>query len=141
MDQFVDLCNRGQENSDNYTLDVLNDFRFARFDHSLQNNLYFFNGPFTGALIAPAAFEFIYRFMSNKSEEYPEGYLNGDVLMSFFSMMKNADGSFTHTPGHERIPDNWYKRAVGDEYSIHSSTPTLSWQLSNTPSWRQHWNI
>ena len=118
MDQFTDLYNRGQANGDNYTLDVLNDFRSARFDHSLQNNPYFFNGPFTGVLVAPAAFEFIYRFMSNKSEEYPEGYLNGDVLMSFFSVTKNDDGSFTHTPGHEAIPDNWYKRAIGDEYSI-----------------------
>ena len=37
--------------------------------------------------------------------------------MSFFSMIKNADDSFTHSPENERIPDNWYKRAVGDEYS------------------------
>jgi hypothetical protein len=56
--------------------------------------------------------------MSNKSEENPEGYLIGDVLMSFFSMAKNDDGSFTHTPGHECISENWYKRAVGDEYNI-----------------------
>jgi hypothetical protein len=75
-------------------------------------------GPFTGVLVAPAAFSFIYRYMGNKSEEYPEGYLNGDVLMSFFSITKNSDGTFTHTPGHERIPDNWYKRAIGDEYGI-----------------------
>jgi Peroxidase, family 2 len=92
MDQFVDLYNRGQAN-------VLSEFRSARFDRSLQNNLYFFNGPFTSVLVAPAAFEFIYRFMSNKSKECPKGYLNDDVLMSFFSMTKNSDGSFTHTPG------------------------------------------
>lgn len=118
MDQWQDLYARGQANGDNYTLDVLNEFRSARFDHSIQNNPYFFNGPFTGVLVAPAAFEFIYRFMSNKSAEYPEGYLNGDVLKSFFSMTENDDGSFTHTPGNEKIPENWYKRAVGDEYSI-----------------------
>ncbi|TVY23957.1 Aromatic peroxygenase [Lachnellula hyalina] len=118
MDQWEDLYARGQANGDSYTLDVLNEFRSARWDYSLNNNPYFFNGPFTGVLVAPAAYEFIYRFMGNKSAENPEGYLNGDVLMSFFSMTKNDDGSFTHTPGNERIPDNWYKRAIGDEYSI-----------------------
>ncbi|TVY51306.1 Aromatic peroxygenase-like protein [Lachnellula cervina] len=118
LDQWQDLYARGQANGDNYTLDVLNEFRSARWDYSLNNNPYFFNGPFTGVLVAPAAFEFIYRFMSNKSAENPEGYLNGDVLMSFFAMTKNDDGSFTYTPGNERIPDNWYKRAIGDEYSI-----------------------
>lgn len=56
--------------------------------------------------------------MSNKSAEYPAGKLNGDVLNSFFSVSKDADGNLVHTPGYERIPDNWYKRAIGDEYSI-----------------------
>ncbi|TVY48236.1 Aromatic peroxygenase-like protein [Lachnellula occidentalis] len=118
MSQWQDLYARGQANGDSYDLDVLTEFRSARWDQSLNNNPYFFNGPFTGVLVAPAAYEFIYRFMGNKSAENPEGLLNGDVLMSFFAMTKNADGSFTHTPGNERIPDNWYKRAIGDEYSI-----------------------
>lgn len=55
--------------------------------------------------------------MSNKSAEYPEGYLNGEVLKSFFSI-SGEPGSFTWTEGHEAIPNNWYKRAIGDEYSI-----------------------
>lgn len=55
--------------------------------------------------------------MSNKSAEYPEGALDQAVLKSFFSITGNS-GSFTWTPGNERIPDNWYKRAIGDEYTI-----------------------
>ena len=55
--------------------------------------------------------------MANKSAEHPEGYLNGDVLKSFFSIT-GSSGSFKYTPGWERIPNNWYKRAVGDEYTI-----------------------
>jgi hypothetical protein len=27
-------------------------------------------------------------------------------------------GKFKYTLGHERIPDNWYKRDIGDEYTI-----------------------
>lgn len=68
-------------------------------------------------MVQPAAYTFIYRFMANKSAEYPEGYLDGEVLKSFFSI-SGEPGNFKHTEGHERIPDNWYKRAIGDEYSI-----------------------
>jgi hypothetical protein len=34
----------------NYNLQVLEDFRSKRFDESIANNPYFFNGPFTGVL-------------------------------------------------------------------------------------------
>jgi len=67
--------------------------------------------------VQPAAYTFIYRFMANKSAEYPQGKLDGEVLKQFFSITGN-DGNFKYTPGYERIPDNWYKRNVVDEYSI-----------------------
>jgi hypothetical protein len=101
----------------NYDLSVLTPFRVARFQQSIENNPYFFNGPFSGVAVQPAAYTFIYRFMSNKSAEYPEGVLNQEVLKSFFSITGES-GSFTWTEGHEKIPDNWYKRAIGDEYTI-----------------------
>lgn len=72
-----------------------------RFNNSIATNPYFFLGPFSGVLVAPAAYEFIYRFMSNKSEEHPRGLLNGNVLMSFFGVTKNANGEFEHKNGHE----------------------------------------
>ena len=65
----------------------------------------------------PAAYTFIYRFMSNKSAEYPEGYLDANVLKSFFAITGESN-NFTWHEGQERIPDNWYKRAIGDEYTI-----------------------
>ena len=100
-----------------YDLSVLTPFRAERFQQSIANNPYFFNGPFTGVVVLPAAYTFIYRFMANKSAEYPEGYLNGETLKSFFSIT-GPPGNFKYNPGNERIPDNWYKRAVGDEYTI-----------------------
>lgn len=100
-----------------YDLTALTPFRASRFNQSINNNPNFFNGPFSGVLVQPAAYTFIYRFMSNKSSEYPEGYLNGDVLKSFFGIT-GEPGSFVWTEGTERIPDNWYKRAIGDEYTI-----------------------
>jgi hypothetical protein len=67
--------------------------------------------------VQPAAYTFIYRFMGNKSAEHPEGKLDGEVLKQFFSIT-GEDGNFKYTPGYERIPDNWYKRNLVDEYTI-----------------------
>jgi len=55
--------------------------------------------------------------MGNKSAEHPEGILNQDVLKSFFAITGD-ESNFVHNPGQERIPENWYKRAIGDEYTI-----------------------
>lgn len=55
--------------------------------------------------------------MANHSEQYPSGTLSRENLMKFFSITGKS-GNFQYTPGHESIPDNWYKRAIGDEYSI-----------------------
>ena len=102
----------------NYNLAVLQEFRSERFDQSINDNPYFFNAPFAGVAVQPAAYTFIYRFMGNKSAEHPEGQLTQEVLKSFFGITENSDGSFSGGIGQERIPDNWYKRAVGDEYTI-----------------------
>lgn len=97
-----------------YDLTALTPFRASRFQQSVSQNPYFFNGPFSGVLVQPAAYTFIYRFMGNKSAAYPEGYLNGNVLKSFFSVTGDSPSNFKYTPGYEKIPDNWYKRAIGD---------------------------
>lgn len=104
--QFQQLFDLGKA-EDSYTLEILEDFRASRFQQSITENPYFFNGIFSGVLVQPAAYTFIYRFMANKSEEAPEGILDGNVLKSFFSITGD-DGDFTYTHGYERIPDNWY---------------------------------
>ncbi|CAL3973707.1 unnamed protein product [Diplocarpon coronariae] len=43
--------------------------------------------------------------------------LTKQQLMSFFATTPQP-GKFVDSPDHERIPDNWYKRAIGDEYTI-----------------------
>lgn len=119
--QFSQLYNmqKGVSNAkSNYNLLLLQEFRSSRFDQSIANNPYFFNGPFSGVAVQPAAYTFIYRFMGNKSAEHPEGQLTQEVLKSFFGLTEQSDGSFTGGEGLERIPDNWYKRAIGDEYTI-----------------------
>ncbi|GAM90122.1 hypothetical protein ANO11243_081620 [Dothideomycetidae sp. 11243] len=116
MSQFQQLYDLGKANND-YSLQLLTDFRATRFQQSISNNPNFFYGPFTGVLVTPAAYTFIYRFMSNKSEAYPEGKLDGEVLKSFFAITGN-DGNFKYNPGYEKIPDNWYTRNAADPYTI-----------------------
>lgn len=90
-------------------------------------------GPFGGNIVTQAAFTFIYRFMANKSAEYPEGILNKNVLKSFMSI-QGPENNLRWVPGNEKIPNNWfvtcnlhprdiltfsrYKRHPSDEYSI-----------------------
>lgn len=120
MKQFKALYDKQSHvsNADaNYDLDILNAFRAERLAECRSSNPYFFSAPFPGLGIQPATYTFIYRFMANKSAEHPEGILNKEVLKSFFAVT-GSDDDLKYTPGFERIPENWYKRAIGDEYTI-----------------------
>ena len=92
-------------------------FRQARFNDSISKNPYFFFPQFAGVLVAPAGYAFPPAMMANHSAQYPQGYLDKETFKSFFAVTGKS-GAFKYTPGYERIPDNWYKRPVGDEYTI-----------------------
>lgn len=55
---------------------------------------------FSGFLAQPAAYSFINRFMSNHSAEKPEGFLEHNVLKSFYAVEGDRN-NFTYTQGHE----------------------------------------
>ncbi|CZT15146.1 related to oxidase [Ramularia collo-cygni] len=99
------------------TIDSLTAFRSKRFDTQIANNPYFFNGPFTGILVQPAAYTFIFRFMANHSAEYPRGYLSHEVVQSWFGV-EGTNGNYKAVQGTERIPENWYRRAIDAPYTI-----------------------
>ncbi|CAO2653628.1 Nn.00g030390.m01.CDS01 [Neocucurbitaria sp. VM-36] len=108
--ELIDYSPGGQ-----VTLDSLTSFRSHRFDTQIANNPYFFNGPFSGVLVQPAAYTFIYRFMANHSAENPAGLLSYDVIQSWFGV-QGSNGNYNAVQGSERIPENWYKRAVEYPY-------------------------
>lgn len=116
LSRFQELYDAGKA-KDEYDLQLLTDQRHNKFQESVHTNPYFFNAPFAGVIAQPAAWAFIYRFMANKSEEYPSGRLDGEILKSFYGVT-GEDGSFVYNRGHERIPDNWYTRNVIDAYTI-----------------------
>ncbi|KAL8948243.1 MAG: hypothetical protein Q9222_005554 [Ikaeria aurantiellina] len=92
-------------------------FRQSRFNTSIETNPYFFFPQFAGVLVAPAGYAFPPAMMANHSARYPEGYLDKETFKSFFAV-SGQPGSFEYQAGYERIPDNWYKRAIGSEYTI-----------------------
>ena len=98
LPQFEEMYNlqAGVPNDQsNYDLPLLTEFRSSRFEQSIDNNPYFFYGPFSGVGVQPAAYTFIFRFMGNKSAERPEGQLTKEVLKSFFAI-SGTEGNFTY---------------------------------------------
>lgn len=111
--QFQDLINHSP--SGQVTLDSLTAFRSDRFDTQIRNNPNFFNGPFSGLLVQPAAYTFIYRFMANHSAENPAGLLSYETIQSWFGV-HGTNGNYRAVQGTERIPNNWYRRALEYPY-------------------------
>lgn len=114
-DQFQDLINASPGGV--VTLDSLTSYRSQRFARQVAENPYFFNGPFPGLLVQPAAFTFIYRFMANHSAENPLGLLSYDTIKSWFGITGD-NGAYQAPFGYERIPDNWYRRSQAVPYTI-----------------------
>jgi hypothetical protein len=105
MPQFNELYATQAGVSDvdsNFDLNVLTDFRAKRFQESIDNNPYFFNGPFSGVAVQPAAYTFIYRFFANHSAENPAGQLTKSVLKSFFAISGPEDNLVCVSIEHSR---------------------------------------
>ncbi|ETS73861.1 hypothetical protein PFICI_14807 [Pestalotiopsis fici W106-1] len=132
MSQFETLYNMPQ-GPNGYDLTVMHPFRGLRFQNSVNTNPYFFNGPFTGLAVQTATYVFTYRFFANHSAEYPEGFLDSETLKSFESVV-GEPGSFQWIPGHERVPDNWYRRAIGDEFGLAAFTLDAMDALRHLPN-------
>lgn len=104
------------EASPSYDLSVWTGHRKNMFLKSKNENPNFFYAPFAGVIASTGGFSFPPRMFSNKSAEYPDnGILNKEVLKSFFAI-SGPDDALVYTYGHEQIPANFYRRAIGNEY-------------------------
>lgn len=113
--QYYDALTEGVDSDTQYA--NLLDFRITRFNDSISSNPYFFHSAFAGVLVSPAGYSFPIRMMANHSDQFPQGSLSKEQLMSFFAVFGES-GNFIYSAGYERIPDNWYKRAIGDEFTV-----------------------
>ncbi|EWZ31052.1 uncharacterized protein FOBCDRAFT_208302 [Fusarium oxysporum Fo47] len=119
LERFVEYWSAIRENTpapEQYS--ALAPFHYKRFQDSERTNSHFFYSPFAGVLVSPAAYSFPPRMMANHSDKYPEGYLSREVFTSFFGVKGSKPGNFKVNQGWERIPENWYRRPVEDEFSI-----------------------
>ncbi|KAL5376344.1 hypothetical protein DPSP01_010570 [Paraphaeosphaeria sporulosa] len=95
LGQFKQLASMSL-GANSYDLTVFQPFRGARFNHSVSTNGHYW-------------------------AEHPEGYLDIDSLMAFEDVTRNANGEFEWKTGREHIPNDWYRRAIGDDFGIAAS--------------------
>ncbi|KAF8183732.1 hypothetical protein K438DRAFT_1920130 [Mycena galopus ATCC 62051] len=113
---FQALFDQPQSPGSNYDLSVLCRHSQTRFEQSVANNPYFVHGP-VEMLVSVATHLFVPALMSNHSAAQPDGYLGGEVLKSFYGM-NGPDENLSYRHGYERIPDNWFRRPFGQEYTL-----------------------
>ncbi|KAJ4332398.1 hypothetical protein N0V87_008394 [Didymella glomerata] len=115
-----------------YDITVMQTFRGARFNNSIATNGHFFSGPFTHLAVEAAAHYFTYRFFANYSAEYPDGYLDEETLKSFEGVTGER-GSLQWKAGRERIPRNWHRRPLDNDYGLLSLNSDALVNIENHP--------
>lgn len=116
------------------TAPVLAEHQHNRKLYSIANNPNYFSPAFAGVAFTPAAHLFVFELMANHSAQYPRGRLTPETLMTFFSYERNADGSLAYTYGHDRIPDNWYRRSLKDQWTLSDIVLGVASQCAAFPS-------
>lgn len=118
--------------TDRYTMDGFAQDFANKGRQSVETNPRFFSAPFSGVIVAPAAYFFVANLMSNHSVEEPSGWLDGKMFKQFFAV----SGEYPHFkwhPGQERIPDRWYRRPSITPYNIPNADADLGVQYTAYP--------
>ncbi|KAI9667937.1 MAG: hypothetical protein M1821_000757 [Bathelium mastoideum] len=90
----------------NFNLENLGEYRYQRYQQSLQENPNFFFSPI--ALLLYAAASFLYELFPSGTHNYAPDL---ETISSFFGAEQNADGTWSFNGG-ERIPANWTNRVT-----------------------------
>ncbi|KAG8793732.1 hypothetical protein FRC12_001815 [Ceratobasidium sp. 428] len=117
----------------NYNLSVLIQHRKQTLDFSIKNNPHFYHGPLTGTILSNGAHAFIPALMSNHSDQFPNGILSRVVLKSFFGV-QGTSKNLTYLLGHERIPNNWYRRPADKDYESTNLGSDIAQMLAVAPN-------
>ncbi|KAG8678611.1 hypothetical protein FRC09_019698, partial [Ceratobasidium sp. 395] len=132
MERFRSLYGLLPEDpASNYDLDVFTCHRKQSYDYSINNNPHYFNPP-RGIIVSQTAHCLPPALFSNHSAETPNGVLTGDVLKTFFAISGTSE-NLTYNSGYERIPENWYRREIGNDYGIVPLGTDIISMLHNVP--------
>ncbi|KAL3419121.1 oxidase [Phlyctema vagabunda] len=122
-------------NDGNINAPVLAEHQHNRKLYSIANNPNYFAPAFAGVAFTPAAHQFVFALMANHSAEHPRGLLTPTTLMDFFSYTReSSSGALQYTYGHERIPENWYKRASDDAWTLVDIVTAVAQQCAAFPN-------
>lgn len=91
--------------------------QYDRKQYSIANNPNYFSPAYAGVAFTFGAHMFAYELLSNHSAEYPRGFMTQENFLSLWSY-KRKNGKLQYTYGHERIPDNYYKRSSQDQWDL-----------------------
>lgn len=115
LDFFTELYESIE--GDGLTRDEIAAHAIRRFNYSIANNPYFWNGPVTNIMMRPVGYVLPNDILANHTDNNPNDTVSKEVLKSFYAITEDpTNGSLSYNPGHERIPENWYPRQT--PYSI-----------------------
>jgi len=116
------------------TPQVLAEHSNNRKQHSIATNPNYFSPAYAGVAFTFGAHMFAFELLANHSAEYPRGFLTPEVFMDFFGYTKDAAGKLVFDFGTEKIPDNWYKRADDDAWTLADIVVSTAQQCASYPS-------
>lgn len=133
MSYFMDLYNLQKDAEDpNYSIEVLYEHNKNRWHQTIAVNPFAWFGPASGWLVRASPYSFTARLVANRSAEYPdEGRLNKENLKSFFSVYGPED-NMTYIVGHERIPENFYRRHFTDYGILANALDIITYSAPET---------
>lgn len=117
----------------NLTPQVLAQHQSNRKQHSIATNPNYFSPAYAGIAFTFGAHMFAFELLANHSAENPRGFMTPEVFESFFSYTRDDNNNLVFTYGHERIPDNWYRRADEDAWTLSDILISTAQQCASYP--------
>jgi len=102
--------------------------------YSIQTNPNYFAPVYAGVAFTFGAHMFASVLLSNHSAEYPRGFQTQENFLSLWGYTRDANNNLVYTPGSERIPDNYYKRAEDDAWTLSDIGISTAQQCAAYPS-------
>lgn len=116
MKELFDLADKRADGL--ITPRVMAEHSSNRKKYSIANNPNYYSPPYAGIAFTFGAHMFAFELLANHSAEHPRGILTQDAFMKWFSYEKDENDELQFTYGHERIPENFYKRADDDAWTL-----------------------
>lgn len=134
VQELFDLAEQMNPDTKFLTPQVMAQHQYNRKQWSIANNPNYFSPAYAGVAFTFGAHMFAFELLGNHSAEYPRGFMTQDLFLSLWSYTRDEDGNLQYTYGHERIPENFYKRAPDDAWTLTDILISTAQQCEAYPS-------